>query len=250
VPDADFVKSIGGRILTLGAIEDAMKYITGAIECVSARLRSPSVDRSAATDDSPLGAYLDGKLQDSIFYQRRVAQLKARTRELFDVLSYRVNVNQADSVNQLTMLAAIFLPLSLAAGVLSMQTRFSELNFLLYDFVGVVLILGTMATLLAIITRYGPDIYDDILLYSYSWRLYVAPKLRKCLKFTLLTVWWLALLASFLVGMLKDSIFGLRLFGFEAAGITGLWLLSLKGVRMGYDYHTERKERKERKQRV
>lgn len=236
--------------MTLRTIEDAMDYITGAIECVSANLRSSSVTPSPAKDAAPLGAYLDGLLQDCGFYKRQVAQLKARSSEIFEVMSYHVNAKQADSVNQLTMLAAFFLPLSLAAGVLSMQSRFSELNLLLYDFVGVVLILGTIAAFLAFLSRYGSDIYDFILLVNYGRRSGRTPRLRKYLKFTLLAVWWLALLVSFLIGMLKGPIVGLKIFGFEAGGITGLWLLSLKGVRMGYDYHRDRKSAKQSAQRA
>ncbi|RVD82152.1 uncharacterized protein DFL_006586 [Arthrobotrys flagrans] len=45
-------------------------------------------------------------------------------------------------IRKLAILATIFLPLSLAAGLLSMQTRVSELGNLLYDYVGVVVTLA------------------------------------------------------------------------------------------------------------
>ncbi|KAF5671581.1 hypothetical protein FDENT_10875 [Fusarium denticulatum] len=41
-------------------------------------------------------------------------------------------INQSKGVQQLTLLATIFLPLSLAAGVLTMQTRFKDLGTLLF----------------------------------------------------------------------------------------------------------------------
>jgi hypothetical protein len=58
------------------------------------------------------------------------------------------NITQVNSVQRLTVLATIFLPMSLAAGVLSMQSRFKDLGVLLYDFVGVVVLLGAFAVLL------------------------------------------------------------------------------------------------------
>ncbi|KAH7235025.1 uncharacterized protein BKA55DRAFT_708962 [Fusarium redolens] len=61
------------------------------------------------------------------------------------------NINQTRGVQQLTLLATIFLPLSLAAGVLSMQTRFKDLGTLLYDFFGVVVLLAAIVLIIMIL---------------------------------------------------------------------------------------------------
>ncbi|KAG9495374.1 hypothetical protein J7337_013618 [Fusarium musae] len=61
------------------------------------------------------------------------------------------NINQNRGVQQLTLLATIFLPLSLAAGVLSMQTRFKDLGTLLYDFFGVVVLLAAIVLIIMIL---------------------------------------------------------------------------------------------------
>ncbi|KAH7147924.1 hypothetical protein DER46DRAFT_639502 [Fusarium sp. MPI-SDFR-AT-0072] len=61
------------------------------------------------------------------------------------------NINQNRGVQQLTLLATIFLPLSLAAGVLSMQTRFKDLGTLLYDFFGVVVLLAAIVLVIMIL---------------------------------------------------------------------------------------------------
>lgn len=44
------------------------------------------------------------------------------------------NIQESTSLWLLSLLAAIFLPLSLASSLLSMQTRLTELHYLLYDF--------------------------------------------------------------------------------------------------------------------
>ncbi|KAK6500977.1 hypothetical protein TWF506_003735 [Arthrobotrys conoides] len=49
---------------------------------------------------------------------------------------------ESHHIRKLAVLATIFLPLSLATGLLSMQTRVSELGNLLYDYVGVVVTLA------------------------------------------------------------------------------------------------------------
>ncbi|KAF5610631.1 uncharacterized protein FSUBG_2892 [Fusarium subglutinans] len=61
------------------------------------------------------------------------------------------DINQTRGVQQLALLATIFLPLSLAAGVLSMQTRFKDLGTLLYDFFGVVVLLAAIVLIIMIL---------------------------------------------------------------------------------------------------
>jgi len=178
--------------------------------------------------------------QDSQFYRREVGRHKAQMVELHELISSLSNEKQANSVNQLTFIAALFLPLSLAAGILSMQTRFVDLGLLLYDFVGAVFILGAVAAFFMFIGRYGKYVFERSIYISHGQIVYQFPYLLRILKLTLFAAWWLALLSSFLVGMLKDVGFGLKILGFEAVGITGLWLLSLKGVRMGRGYYRQR----------
>ncbi|GKT64741.1 hypothetical protein ColTof4_07138 [Colletotrichum tofieldiae] len=71
-----------------------------------------------------------------------VSRLSASLEHDLKFLSLGRDMEQADSLQRLTVLATIFLPLSLAAAVLSMQTRFSDLGALLYDFFGVAVVLG------------------------------------------------------------------------------------------------------------
>jgi hypothetical protein len=229
------IEMIGCKILTLRALANLINYTSDAIGCVSAPLRQ-STTTAGGNEATPLEAFINSLQQDCRFYKERASSLRETVSELHSILSVHLGAKQANSVNQLTLLAAFFLPLSLAAGVLSMQTRFADLNLLLYDFVGVVLIVGTIAVCFAMLSRYGPGLYRLITLLNYGDQIYNrAPVLRRVLEVIPIALWWLALLVSFLVGMLKDTVFGVKVLGFEAAGITGLWLLSLKGVRMCWD---------------
>lgn len=214
------VERLGVNVPVLRDMENSFYGINEAIGCVSAQLHG---------DDS----MVRDLQQDCAFYMTSVFRLKEEVIEAQEIHAKRVNAKQADSVNQLTLLAAFFLPLSLASGVLSMQTRFSDLNLLLYDFVGVVIILAAIAMSLAALSRWGPSMYSYILTWKGGlWVWHRFPHVQKVVKVCPLVLWALALLASFLIGMLQDVVFGLRILGYEAAGITGLLFLSLVGLRL------------------
>ena len=181
-----------------------------------------------------------GLEQESGFYARELARMRESTKDADDLTAAFIGVKKADSVSRLTLLATVFLPLSLAAGVLSMQTRFSDLHLLLYDLVGVILILGSLAALIGWISKNGYIFYDYFFIAVYGRTAYLTPKLFQPVKSTVLLGWWLAFLASFLVGMLKDVLLGLRILGYSAAGIVGLWLLSITGIRKLAIYMHER----------
>ena len=66
-----------------------------------------------------------------------------------------LNVRESQGVKRLTMLATVFLPLSLSSSILAMNTRFRDLDRLLFDFVGVFLILGSLALVFYVIIASG-----------------------------------------------------------------------------------------------
>ncbi|KAJ4287290.1 hypothetical protein N0V90_012688 [Kalmusia sp. IMI 367209] len=247
VTRTEFAERIGGWALLFRRIEDDITYLNSSIECLLKRVRRHDI--SASNDpSSPLAQCLEDMTIDGEFHKYQASQRRIRYSELFDVLSYRVTAKQANSVSQLTLLAAFFLPMSLASAILSMQSRFMDLHLVLYDFVGVVIILGTIAATAYAVFKWGPDLYEKIIRMNYGDNISESRKLFRALKFICLAAWWLAILTAFLVGMLKDPVLGMKIFGFEAAGITGVWILSLKGVRMAYSQYRQREKGKQQKQ--
>ncbi|ORY18992.1 hypothetical protein BCR34DRAFT_582556 [Clohesyomyces aquaticus] len=233
------VDMLGERIVVLRTVEDVMLQINGAIECLSRSISLLYQDEARQTSPAVLN-YLDSLQQDSDYYQIWAKQLKSKSMEIHEVTVSRFNVKQASSVSQLTLLAAFFLPLSLAAGVLSMQTRFIDLNLLLYDFVGVVVILATIALLVGTVNRYGLDFIKLMVRGQEGRRGGFGGPGPRPLRVLMLSLWWMAILSSFLVGMIKDVVYGLKIFGLEAAGIVvtgwvsyGLseWMVLRKGRR-------------------
>lgn len=133
-------------------------HLSGVIGYLSKSLLVTTKD-DASMPSTPLSVYIDSLGQDCEHYKTWVYQLKSKSLEIHKVTVSRFNVEQASSVSQLTLIAAFSLPLSLAAGILSMQTRFAQLDLLLYDFVGVVFLLATIAFIVGLVNRYGLDFF-------------------------------------------------------------------------------------------
>jgi hypothetical protein len=95
---------------------------------------------------------------------------------------------------------------------------------LLFDFVGVVVILATIAFIVGLVNRYGLD-FIKMMIRGHNGRSalsrnnsFDSPSARY-MRIGMISLWWTAILSSFLVGMVKDVVFGLKVFGFEVAGI-------------------------------
>lgn len=145
------------------------------------------------------------------------------------LLEIRRNVQDSRSQWILTALASVFLPLSLACSLLSMQTRFKDLHYLLYDFCGVVVILLTVVALILLwlkIIMWLIEIVEDrkrksqsrlerMALTSVPWLLVVG----------VVSVVWPIFLASFIVGMVHDVRLGGLILGYGLAAVAGVYVV-------------------------
>ncbi|KAH7117442.1 hypothetical protein EDB81DRAFT_916252 [Dactylonectria macrodidyma] len=131
------------------------------------------------------------------------------------LLSLFRDMSQLDNVQTLALLAAIFLPLSLSAGVLSMQSRFKDLGDLLYDFFGVVVLLGAIAALFLVAMFLFSSVSElESRLWRYRrYKAFVRPVLlftMACIALTFGAI----VLTSFVVGMFKDVVLGAKILGY------------------------------------
>ncbi|KAF2036038.1 hypothetical protein EK21DRAFT_106145 [Setomelanomma holmii] len=78
----------------------------------------------------------------------RLERLSSDLERKLKFLNLSRDINQSNNVQALTLLATIFLPLSLSAAVLSMHFRFDELGERLYDFIGIVVLLITIVVIM------------------------------------------------------------------------------------------------------
>lgn len=139
---------------------------------------------------------------------------------------------ESKNVARLTLLAAIFLPLSFGADLLGMQFRLGELGFILYDYLGLVVSAGLVLFLLY---KVGPTVR------MVARVLWADPPTKKRVGLSLtrgflqgywlpvLLIGWSILVASFMVGMTGDiprSLVVLRYGAIAWGGLFGLYLLT------------------------
>ena len=156
-----------------------------------------------------------------------------------------VNQRQENSLKRLTVVASIFLPLTLACSLLSMTRRVRELDALWWDWLGICFIIG-----FAIITGYRLSMWWNELMWRIRRRWAQQPfhdmwqrarnrvikqeggngnKVKRLLPaVTRWTVWtskylfYFGAIASFLVGMFTRIELGARSLGYSLAGAVAL----------------------------
>ncbi|KAG2024277.1 hypothetical protein GB937_003928 [Aspergillus fischeri] len=153
--------------------------------------------------------------------RNRLARLNNEMDKNVKFLDLDRTLKQARNVERLTILATIFLPLSLAAGILSMQSRFKDAGVLLYDFLGVSVLLGAFAVAVVVSLAFFNLIEEDVT------KLFKANIFKRIWR---LVLWYLALhilaiglliLTSFTVGMFKDVVLGWFILGYGLAVAIG-----------------------------
>jgi ABC-type multidrug transport system fused ATPase/permease subunit len=170
---------------------------------------SSSVDAKHRASFGLLAVELQGACKD----------LTARFQAMADDLDHHLkfldlsrNMRQADSVGMLTVLATIFLPMSLGASVLSMSTRFKDVGVLLYDLFGVVVLISVVIFVLMILLFVVSMVKE--LLEGMRFR---PPRFVMTLVPFIFVPYGALVLASFLVGMFKDVGLGAKILGIGTA---------------------------------
>ena len=137
-----------------------------------------------------------------------------------------VDIKSAEESARLTLLAAIFLPLSLSTSLLAMSTRLENLHTLLYDFVGVAIIFCGLAVVfygvvlnIQKLSRSTKDPSKKLKRYGPAMR-----QLQESSRFFSWPLAYVLITVSFLVGMLKDIKLGGKVFGYLIAGVAGLFI--------------------------
>ncbi|KAG6363779.1 hypothetical protein INS49_008882 [Diaporthe citri] len=136
-------------------------------------------------------------------------------------LEMRRSIGESNRLSMLTILASIFLPLSLACGILSMETRLKDLKYILYDFCGVTVLLLTLVALLLLLVKGSMTIMSRISGWDPFGKQLVTIGLA-----AIVPIIWAVILASFIVGMAVDVRLGGLVLGYGLAGLTGLTVLN------------------------
>jgi hypothetical protein len=156
--------------------------------------------------------------------KKQATRLLTHEEQQYTTYTTTLGIQESESVKRLTILAAMFLPPSLAIGMLSMQSRFNSLGYLLYDMVGVTILIGYLALLLYFLLKLGRYIQA-----RNRWkRMDETSSMLKILLRnnglnTIGLLYWTFTLSAFLFGMFKDPALGLRILGYGSATFAGLF---------------------------
>lgn len=171
-----------------------------------------------------LGAEIRGCIKQT---STRLAQISDDLDHSVKLLNMSRDMRQSGNVKTLTLLATLFLPLSLSAGVLSMQSRFKDLGALLYDFFGVVALLTAILLLLIIIGSVFSSVKDiDRRLWPFrAYSDFARVSVLVAVIYTILVL-SILLIISFVVGMFKDLALGAKYLGYGISVAFG-WPVAL-----------------------
>lgn len=223
--------SLDDRTLTtMNAYEeglDEINELSESINFVAERLLEHSSEQGEALVPHVIEQILTLKRQCS--WRRNFAEKAiARAHRELGARDTEHNIRESISVKRLSILATIFLPLSLSTSILSMNNRFKELNLILYDFLGVFTVVSSIAILILLLVSgfmktnplkfiFRKDV-DPVEGYQVvlPWRISF---LRIAMIYIWLPALWAVVLVSFIVGMVKNVILGLKILGFGSAAL-------------------------------
>jgi len=234
----DYIKILNLCEITLRDLH----VLTEAIDFVADILLKNYPTPAVKNEDSTAPGYATGFQSDRIFtlqklcHQRRsnTERYIERLNRTFEGQNKAINRQESNGVKRLTLLATIFLPLSLSASILSMNNRFVDLKLLLFDFFGVFIIVGSLAIIIQILVRIALKI-KTITRYQIYWDpratwmiskglgapLTWSMKVCSILLSIYYIIMWVVLLVSSIVGMILDAKKGLKILLFGFAGLLG-----------------------------
>ena len=201
--------------------------------------------------------------QLEVAFKAKVRAARTKVKVILDVFVTQseiktnyFNSDQARSLKRLTILASVFLPLTLSCGILSMETRAADLGLLWYDYVGLCTLLIFCVffiyfTLAAFqLFKAQAKAYETALTkgvdalapptsqrmwHKLEWYLKVTEQTWKVLlefdsrRIFFAILFNISVIVSFWVGMFKDLTLGLRILAYGAAAFGGIYLLDLSG---------------------
>jgi hypothetical protein len=160
--------------------------------------------------------------------QHMAENLVGRSNRALSFFVANLSQNQADSARRLTIVASIFLPLTLSASLMAMTTHVRSLGDLWYDWVGLCVTTGTTILVIFSVWKHAEKATFRAPL------IHIRPILLSIVDMVLVPWGYYLLLvvtASFLVGMFHTKRTALDVLKYGVAGVSGLaFLKMMKGV--------------------
>jgi hypothetical protein len=238
-PESKIIKKYVQTFLDYEGIMERGRDLVDAIEFTLQVLPAAIANTSALSSDQKMREQIIQIRSKCAQLTKLISRTLDRRDQRYNLFLKNLSIDDSTSIKRLTILAAIFLPLSLASGILSMQTRFAALHLLLYDFLGVFLLIASFTALTYFVLRGFTELSrrDDARLH----REYAPWKVRwwsskadddeaefamiLFTKYTLFFFVWAITVVSFIVGMVLEVALGLKILGYGLAALVGTCLL-------------------------
>jgi hypothetical protein len=241
----DYIAYLKSAEYTVKILRDIVEAINIVLQALSGDSNSPYWNKAHLSQKDINEVDMDDLYHEKQFILRTVcSQRQTNLQEHYDRVSRRLeetnkilNIRESISVRRLTLLAAFFLLLSLSASIIGMQTRFAELNLLLYDFIGVFVVICALTILMycigLVVSR---STIRQPIPWHQPWVIWDKVKdnvsnfmnLKGYFYFNSISVYIVyttavvLVTASFTIGMVLNAILGLKVLGY---GLSGLVLL-------------------------
>jgi hypothetical protein len=211
--------------LAYADFEEYGNDVKAVFECLSFDIKSSrGGDGVTTSPEQPLHLLA----QDISDFKTLASRLACRLRHQIELSKQIVDFDETKSVRRLTLLASLFLPLSLSAGILSIDKRASQLGARLYDFSGIFciffLLMLLVSPVISVLMAYGEKVQDCKTRIRFSYRIpsdkWLLGLIRAMNRLFILL--WFFLTISFIVGMSTNIQVGLIILGVG----TGLGALS------------------------
>ena len=234
------------------------RFVRDLLVCQKAAVESLAAAWAPTTDE-------ERKLRHLLFVERHrqnaldilVRDLDNDAKRQLEELERETNATSEQSLKRLTIMAGLFLPLSLASAILSMTTRVRGLGAILWDWFGLAVVIVTLVllgyTFTAFWNPYKFDPGDKYMTRKMDRYIRgIAKKAAKVvgedsdhfLSFVPRTIYktapillLLVACACFLTGMFTSVATGARALGYGTAGIAGYVLLALSTWHLLHHIH-------------
>ena len=238
-PASEIIEEYAENFLQYEKINEHGQDLINAIEFLLQILAATSVDTSTHSSGQRMRETMVRIRFKCGQLSKLISRILDRRDRRYDLFMKDLSIEDSISSKRLTILAAIFLPLSLATSILSMQTRFVNLHLLLYDFLGVFLLVASFAVLtyfiVQLFTRLSRRDYMKLSAKYEPWKFKwmgdgvdddeIDVGLKFLLKYVVTLCVWAITITSFIVGMVSDVALGLKILGYGLAALVGTGFL-------------------------
>jgi Mg2+ and Co2+ transporter CorA len=152
-PESKIIHEYVNKFLDYERLREHSQDLVDAVEFILQILAATAIEEQTIISSQPMRERIAFMRSKCAKLNKLVSRIIDRRDQRYDLFVKNLNIDDSVSVKRLTILAAVFLPCSLACSIVSMQTRFVELHLLLYAFLGGFILVASLAVVIYLILQ-------------------------------------------------------------------------------------------------